>query len=102
MPTGPFLLAQSHIYVTIIRRLSLYSKVHILQHLADSVCNLGPLWAHSAFPFEEMNGWLGDLFHGTRNPQKQVHVYLYKSLIPTFGKHTIMMTNKPEVGIKLL
>ena len=27
---------------------------------------------------------------------------IYKSLIPTFGKHTIMMTNKPKVGIKLL
>ena len=26
---------------------------------------------------------------------------IYKSLIPTFGKHTVM-TNKPEVGIKLL
>ena len=28
--------------------------------------------------------------------------YIYKSLIPTFGKHTIMMTNKPKVGIELL
>ena len=27
---------------------------------------------------------------------------IYKSLIPTFGKHTIMMTNKPKVGSKLL
>ena len=27
---------------------------------------------------------------------------IYKSLFPTFGKHTIMMTNKPKVGIKLL
>ena len=27
---------------------------------------------------------------------------IYKSLISTFGKHTVMMTNKPKVGIKLL
>ena len=31
----------------------------------------------------------------------QVNTKDYKSLIPTFGKHTVM-TNKPTVGIKLL
>jgi len=45
----------------------------MLLHLPDSVRNLGPLWAHSAFPFEGMNGWLSDLYHGTRVPQKQVY-----------------------------
>ena len=49
------------------------ANVHTLLHLADAVRNLGPLWAHSAFPFEGMNGWLGDLYHGTREPQKQVY-----------------------------
>ena len=50
------------------------ANVHHLLHFADSVRNLGPLWAHSAFPFEDTNGWLGDLFHGSRDPQKQVCV----------------------------
>ena len=27
---------------------------------------------------------------------------IYKSLIPPFGKHTIIVTNEPKVGIKLL
>ena len=27
---------------------------------------------------------------------------IYKSLIPTFGKRTIMIINEPKVGIKLL
>lgn len=49
------------------------ANVHMLLHFADSVRNLGPLWAHSAFPFEDTNGWLGDLFHGTRDPHKQVN-----------------------------
>ena len=49
------------------------ANVHQLLHLADSVRYLGPLWAHSTFPFEDTNGWLGDLFNGTRNPDKQVH-----------------------------
>jgi len=52
------------------------ANVHGLLHLADAVRNFGPLWAHSAFPFEGINGWLGDLYHGTREPQKQVCGFL--------------------------
>lgn len=48
------------------------ANVHTLLHLPDAVRNLGPLWAHSTFPFEGMNGWLSDLYHGTREPQKQI------------------------------
>ena len=51
------------------------AHVHHLLHFADSVRNLGPLRAHSAFPFEDTNGWLCDLFHGSRDPQKQVCGY---------------------------
>jgi len=47
-------------------------NVHMLLHLPDAVRNLGPLWAHSTFPSENMNGWLRELYHGTRDPQKQV------------------------------
>ena len=47
--------------------------MHLLLHLPDSVKSLGPLWAHSSFPFEGMNGWLSELYHGTRDPQKQVY-----------------------------
>lgn len=81
----------------------------MLLHLADSVRNLGPLWCHSAFPFEDMNGWLGDLYHGTRDPQKQVHIaipitillsttydsqlhvyiYIYSSIYASFCDHLI-------------
>ena len=28
--------------------------------------NLGPLWTHSCFPFESMNGTLKEHFHGTK------------------------------------
>lgn len=43
---------------------SLYGKehmtfnVHSLLHLSKSVVNWGPLWAHSAFMFEDFNGYL--------------------------------------------
>lgn len=47
-------------------------NIHQLLHFADAVHYLGPLWVHSTFPFEDMNGWLGDLFNGTNFPDKQV------------------------------
>ena len=31
-------------------------NVHGLLHLPEIVTNLGPLWAHSCFPFEAANG----------------------------------------------
>ena len=49
------------------------ANVHMLRHFSDSVRHLGPLWCHSAFPFEDTNGWLKDMFHGNRNPPKQVN-----------------------------
>ena len=45
---------------------------HSLLHLADDVKQLGPLWTHSCFPFEDFNGDLKDLFHGTQNIPGQV------------------------------
>ena len=35
------------------------------------------------------------------NTKNSVKRLFFKSLIPTFSKHTVMMTNKPKVGIKL-
>ncbi len=46
------------------------ANVHLLLHFADCVRYLGPLWAHSAF--ENLNGWLMGLFHGTKYPEKQI------------------------------
>ena len=52
-------------------------NVHQLLHYADTVRNLGPLWAHSTFAFENANGWLLDLVHGCRVPDKQVNKQNY-------------------------
>ena len=48
--------------------------VHGLLHLPKVVQNLGPLWAHSCFPFEAANGEMKTLFYGTNAVEKQVHV----------------------------
>ena len=50
------------------------ANVHQLLHFCDSVRYLGPLWAHSTFPFEHMNGWFNNLYHGVRNPANQVRL----------------------------
>ena len=64
------------------------SNVHILLHLPDAVRSLGPLWAHSTFPFEGMNGWLSELYHGTRDPQKQVYIHYNCFALPLHMEHS--------------
>ena len=57
---------------------SLYGKryetfnVHCLLHLVPCVENLGPLWASSCFCYEDYNGDLRKLFHGTQNVEFQI------------------------------
>lgn len=40
-------------------------NVHLVKHLCESVRQLGPLWCHSAFPFERNNGCLLKMVNGT-------------------------------------
>lgn len=47
-------------------------NVHLLGHLPECVRQWGPLWAYTCFQYENMNGHLKKLFHGTRNMSKQV------------------------------
>lgn len=51
------------------------SNVHGLLHLPQSIRDLGPLWSHSCFPFENANGEIVKIFHGSQARQKQVHVH---------------------------
>ncbi|CAB4006609.1 Hypothetical predicted protein [Paramuricea clavata] len=47
-------------------------NVHQLLHLSEVVEDLDPLWSNSCFPFEDYNGDLRDLFHGTQNVDGQI------------------------------
>lgn len=47
-------------------------NVHCLLHLHDCVKNIGPLWACSCFWFEDYNGDLRTLFHGTQKVELQI------------------------------
>ena len=45
---------------------------HLLLHLVECVRQLGPLWAFSCFHFENCNGFLLKLIHGTQSVQFQI------------------------------
>ena len=47
-------------------------KVHQLLHLVDDVRDLGPLYTHSCFAFEDKNGFLLKLIHGTQFIDSQI------------------------------
>ena len=46
-------------------------NIHV-SHLTQYVKQLGPLWAYSCFPFEDMNGTLIKLVHGTGDVRVQI------------------------------
>lgn len=47
-------------------------NVHCLLHLTEKVEELGPLWSQSCFFFEDLNGDLRSLFHGTTKIELQI------------------------------
>lgn len=47
-------------------------NVHQLLHLAKSVLNWGPLWAHTTYGFENGNGDLLDIIHAAKGVHHQV------------------------------
>ncbi|CAC5414618.1 unnamed protein product [Mytilus coruscus] len=57
---------------------TLYNKkymtlnIHQLVHLVDCVKELGPLYTHSYFPFEDKNGFVLKLIRGTQNIDSQI------------------------------
>ena len=48
------------------------SNIHMLVHLVEKVRDLGPLWCNSCFYFEDFNGELRRLFHGTQKIEQQI------------------------------
>lgn len=62
-------------------------NMHSLLHLPQTVREIGPLWCHSCFAFEDANGDLLKMFHGTMHIDLQivntVHVF---QMIPLFSQ----------------
>ena len=47
-------------------------NAHLLTHLTSYVRRWGPLWTHSLFGFESMNGHLTSMIHSTRKVGEQL------------------------------
>ena len=82
-------------------------NVHQLLHLTGCVHNNGPLWATSCLFFEDLNGDLRSLFHGSQNVESQIiratsilqhlprlHDELPKSEAKDFCKSLVTMKEK--------
>ena len=78
------------------------ANLHSLLHMAEDVRNLGPLWTHSTFPFESLNGELLKLFHGTQSIVFQIvsAVNINRSL-PTLSKTLVEGTDPHRFYCKL-
>lgn len=66
-------------------------NIHLLSHLAKSVKLWGPLWTHSAFPFENANGKLLTLVKGTKGVANQIvtKFLLFRSIPYFSSKYTV-------------
>lgn len=56
-------------------------NVHQILHLPNCVRRLGPLWVYSCFPYEDINGKILKLVHGTTHIDSQIasaHIFLIK------------------------
>ena len=47
-------------------------NIHQLTHLAQSVADWGPLWAHSGYPMETGNGKILKMIHAAKGVQSQI------------------------------
>ena len=52
------------------------SNMHSLVHLVSLMKLWGPLWAYSMFGFENINGYLGTTFHGTKKITSQMTSFI--------------------------
>ena len=77
-------------------------NVHQLLHLKSDVENLGPLWTHSCFFFEDLNGDFRDLSHGTQNVNGQVHVIMIKSKFCCGDLHVNAIYNCTYTAYRLI
>lgn len=74
------------------------SNIHALLHLSTKVRDLGPLWAHSCFFYEDLNGDLRNLFHGTVHAARQIlNAISIQQELPRMAKR--LMAGSPEAKL---
>lgn len=79
-------------------------NVHQLLHLSLYVSRWGPLWATSAFPFENYNGFLANSLHGTHNVKQELinSVKMYEGYLILKNKIVDIQPIRVEESMKVL
>ncbi|KAK3925230.1 Hemagglutinin, partial [Frankliniella fusca] len=72
------------------------SNVHLLRHLSASVADTGNLFISSCFRFEDLNGKLSDLAHGTRHAVMQI-----ASNFNILSKLPVLISNVSSDSVRL-
>ena len=76
-------------------------NMHILQHYVKAAINWGLPWASSAFLYEDVNGQLLQLFHGTRGAGAHLFRYYLTQQMLACGTTSLFGDNHGE-SLKLL
>ena len=63
-------------------------NVHNLLHLPQGVRELGPLWTHSCFHFEDKNGYILKMIHSTQNVSSQIIIAVSKMYLKCSSRST--------------
>lgn len=71
------------------------NNVHQLLHLAECVRQFGPLWTTSCFPFEDLNGKLKRLVHGSNSAHLQIFTSVSKFLTLATLKSEKLVPGRP-------
>jgi len=74
-------------------------NLHMLMHVITDIELWGPLWTHSAFSFESMNGILTSFIHGTQKVPKSA-VFAILAMQHNYLKRTKIQFN--DFNAKLL
>ena len=73
------------------------ANIHLLFPLRDSVRALRPLWTHSCFHFEDKNGYILRLIHGTQNiPVQMVNAVKTIQSLPSITQNIKLNTVATE------
>ena len=72
-------------------------NIHQLLHLSDDVRELGPLYTHSCFPFEDKNGFILKQIHGTQFIDSQItYAVTLTQKIPELRQSCILPGSEEE------
>ena len=76
-------------------------NIHSLLHLPETVKELGPLYVYSLFHFEDKNGYILKLIHGTQNiPFQLASAVSASNFVPILCDENIEAGSKEEEFIK--